>query len=160
MFVLFLLIMRIFGYICLNYQAINTLGYVICSFLSWVLILFELKFVLVSRYQRDMKFRIQFFFGWLLFAFLYLLFPYVWIQMKFYWCIKQFDCTSVGLGYMLCFVLIRRPMVGLVDQPSGGGGDVHAHDSKVHGAHLGPTGPKWIPYWPHELCYLGRFVSF
>ena len=24
-----------------------------------------------------------------------------------------------------------------------------------HGAHLGPTGPMWAPYWPHELCYLG-----
>ena len=32
-------------------------------------------------------------------------------------------------------------------------------DSKVHGgqheAHLGPTGPRWAPYWPHESCYLG-----
>ena len=28
-------------------------------------------------------------------------------------------------------------------------------DSKVHGAHLGPTGPRWAPCWPHELCYLG-----
>ena len=24
-----------------------------------------------------------------------------------------------------------------------------------HGAHLGPTGPRWAPRWPHELCYLG-----
>ena len=24
-----------------------------------------------------------------------------------------------------------------------------------HGAHLGPTGPRWDPCWPHELCYLG-----
>ena len=24
-----------------------------------------------------------------------------------------------------------------------------------HGAHLGPTGPRWIPCGPHELCYLG-----
>ena len=29
-------------------------------------------------------------------------------------------------------------------------------DSKVHGAHLGPTGPRWAPCWPHELCYLGH----
>ena len=29
-------------------------------------------------------------------------------------------------------------------------------DSKVHGAHLGPTGPRWAPCWPHELCYLGN----
>ena len=24
-----------------------------------------------------------------------------------------------------------------------------------HGAHLGSTGPRWAPCWPHELCYLG-----
>ena len=27
-----------------------------------------------------------------------------------------------------------------------------------HGAHLGPTGPRWTPYWPHKLCYLGIFL--
>ena len=25
-----------------------------------------------------------------------------------------------------------------------------------HGAHLGPTGPRWAPCWPHEPCYLGH----
>ena len=25
-------------------------------------------------------------------------------------------------------------------------------DSKVHGAHVGPTGPRWVPCWPHELA--------
>ena len=25
-----------------------------------------------------------------------------------------------------------------------------------HGAHLGPTGPRWAQCWSHELCYLGR----
>ena len=30
-------------------------------------------------------------------------------------------------------------------------------DSEVHGAHLGPTGPRWAPCWPHELCYVGTF---
>ena len=25
-----------------------------------------------------------------------------------------------------------------------------------HGAHLGPTGPRWAPCWPHEICYLGE----
>ena len=32
-------------------------------------------------------------------------------------------------------------------------------DSKSHGAnmghHLGPTGPRWAPCWPHEPYYLG-----
>ena len=27
-----------------------------------------------------------------------------------------------------------------------------------HGAHLGPTGPRWAPCWPHELCYLGPIL--
>ena len=28
-----------------------------------------------------------------------------------------------------------------------------------HGAHLGPTGPRWAPFRLHELCYLG-YTSF
>ena len=28
-----------------------------------------------------------------------------------------------------------------------------------HGADLGPTGPRWAPYGPHELCYLGPLVQ-
>ena len=28
-----------------------------------------------------------------------------------------------------------------------------------HGAHLGPTGPRWAQCWPHELCYLGMYDS-
>ena len=27
--------------------------------------------------------------------------------------------------------------------------------SAQHGAHLGPTEPRWAPCWPHEPCYLG-----
>ena len=30
-------------------------------------------------------------------------------------------------------------------------------DSKVHGAHLGPTGPRRAPCWPHEPCYQGQW---
>ena len=29
-------------------------------------------------------------------------------------------------------------------------------DSKVDGAHLGLTGPRWAPCLPQELCYLGH----
>ena len=25
-----------------------------------------------------------------------------------------------------------------------------------HGVHLRPTGPRWAPCWPHELCSLGK----
>ena len=31
--------------------------------------------------------------------------------------------------------------------------------SKVYGAHLRPTGPRWAPCWSHEPCYLGSFVK-
>ena len=24
-------------------------------------------------------------------------------------------------------------------------------------AHLGPVGPRWAPYWPHEPCYQGTY---
>ena len=27
--------------------------------------------------------------------------------------------------------------------------------NKVYGAYMGPTGPRWVPCWPHEFCYLG-----
>ena len=29
-----------------------------------------------------------------------------------------------------------------------------------HGAHLGPTGPRWASCWPHEICCLGLFVVY
>ena len=35
----------------------------------------------------------------------------------------------------------------------------HYPDSKVHGANMGPTGPRWVPCWPRELCYLGIHCS-
>ena len=32
-------------------------------------------------------------------------------------------------------------------------------DSKVHGANMGPTGPRWAPFGPHESRYLGVFLQ-
>ena len=29
-----------------------------------------------------------------------------------------------------------------------------------HGAFLGPTGPRWAPCWPHELCYMGCWQTY
>ena len=26
--------------------------------------------------------------------------------------------------------------------------------------HLGPTGPRWTPCWPHEPCYQRKYISF
>ena len=33
-------------------------------------------------------------------------------------------------------------------------------ERKVHGANMGPTGPRWAPCWPHELCYLGKTAQW
>ena len=30
---------------------------------------------------------------------------------------------------------------------------------EIDGAHLGPTGPRWAPCWPHDPCYLGDIMS-
>ena len=30
-------------------------------------------------------------------------------------------------------------------------------DTKVHGAHMRSTGPRWAPCWTHEPCYLGWY---
>ena len=32
-------------------------------------------------------------------------------------------------------------------------------DSKVHGAHLGPVGPRWAPCWTHEPCYQSMYYE-
>ena len=55
------------------------------------------------------------------------------------------------------FCVINRALFQYKDHLSRYG-DSHYEDnpdSKVHGANLGPTGPRWAPCWPHELCYLG-----
>ena len=31
-------------------------------------------------------------------------------------------------------------------------------NTPVHGARLGPVGPRWAPCWPHEPCYQGRLT--
>ena len=28
-----------------------------------------------------------------------------------------------------------------------------------HGAHLGPTRPRWAPCWPYKPCYLGHVLA-
>ena len=59
----------------------------------------------------------------------------------------------------LCFMEFRltqspyiaiKPADALIPVPSDA-----VPDSKVHGAHMGTTGPRWAPRWPHEPCYQG-----
>ena len=33
-------------------------------------------------------------------------------------------------------------------------------DSKVHGAYMGPVGPRLAPCWPHEPCYQGSLSYY
>ena len=33
-------------------------------------------------------------------------------------------------------------------------------ENKVHGAHLGPVGPRRAPCWPHEPCYQGTVACW
>ena len=30
----------------------------------------------------------------------------------------------------------------------------------LHGTHLGLTGPRWAPCWPHEPCYQGSYIEY
>ena len=42
---------------------------------------------------------------------------------------------------------------------TGGSSFKRIPDSKVHGAHLGPVGPRWAPCWPHEPWSQGFFAN-
>ena len=59
---------------------------------------------------------------------------------------------SVGCPCLLdftCLHLVKR-LFTLFPETSP---DSKVH--KVHGANMGPTGPRWAPCWLHELYYLG-----
>ena len=66
-------------------------------------------------------------------------------QFRFYLLLQCIDKTSMYRFHLLACEQqwLERWAIGNIP------------DSKVHGAHLGPTGPRWAPWWPHELCYLG-----
>ena len=44
--------------------------------------------------------------------------------------------------------------------PDRASSSLHDPDNKVHGANMGPTGPRWVPCWSHEPCYLASFPNF
>ena len=77
------------------------------------------------------------------------------VQMKFYenwvWDALRTDIRHYNSPLYLDDLMEDAAGVIL---STGSAGERHP-DSKVHGAHLGPTGPRWAPCWPHELCYLG-----
>ena len=69
-------------------------------------------------------------------------YPFLQILMLMVWCKRKVHCYF--------FSIIMESLQWPNNYP----------DSKVHGAHLGPTGPRWAPCWPHELCYLGMLLNY
>ena len=53
------------------------------------------------------------------------------------------------LVFVPTHICVTRPQLNPWQQGSWG----------QHGSHLGPTGPRWAPCWPHELCCLGSIAS-
>ena len=52
--------------------------------------------------------------------------------------------TTNSCAYFVGCTLLGRAIYSLIEGSWG-----------QHGAHLGPTGPKWAPCWPHEPCCKG-----
>ena len=79
---------------------------------------------------------------------------------------KPPSCPNSGAGLANLYEINRTGMIygaqntHCVLLPPYGVGDLGQYypDSKVHGAYMGPTGPRWAPCWPYDPCYLGSFV--
>ena len=82
--------------------------------------------------------------------------------------------NEIGRKWKIRFPTSFRPATGLCGRGGGGHNAHYKHsldltilrhfmalypeifpDSNVHGAHLGPVGPRWAPCRPHGPCYLG-----
>ena len=55
----------------------------------------------------------------------------------------------------IAFHIVRKCKDQVVEIHSRVTYDDYSPDSKVHGANMGSTGPRWAPCWPHDSCYLG-----
>ena len=73
-------------------------------------------------------------------------------------CSSRSDNWAYGRLHIMSFRFIYTICSSQSDSLSYGRLHINP-DSKVHGAnggaHLGPTGPRWAPRWPHELRHLG-----
>ena len=73
-------------------------------------------------------------------------FRFVWIQGHL-----LFVCFFALLSWKRCKKMNRRTKLRVAHiKPS-----LITRFMGPTWAHLGPTGPRWAPCWPHELCYLG-----
>ena len=62
---------------------------------------------------------------------------------------KLFVCLYFGAAMM--FLKFSSVFCQAVDFPLVG----HQPRQQGSGANMRPTGPRWAPYWPHKLYYLG-----
>ena len=73
----------------------------------------------------------------------------------FEWCVTDttMTCLLDPVGHIQIYTLIFSDVLYKMPSIS-----LRPPDSKVHGAHLGPVGPRWAPCWPHEPCYQGCVI--
>ena len=65
---------------------------------------------------------------------------------------RQVKMASMGERNKACHsVLAHAPLLLNIPWWQGSWGQ--------HGAHLGPTGPRWAPCWPHGPCYLANLTN-
>ena len=65
-----------------------------------------------------------------------------------HWIILQKDCFMKGYPWTAIYWYSSWDFVGLHQI---------AKFMGPNRAYLGPVGPRWAQYWPHGLCYQGRF---
>ena len=88
-------------------------------------------------------------------------FTWLFHIILFEFCLKTEMSNRILQWFLYCYRSLDRcindsfpfsiPPVSLLPRYQGSWGQ--------HGAHLGPTGPRWAPCWPHEPCYLGLFLE-
>ena len=93
--------------------------------------------------------------------------PHKWPVMR-----KMFPFDDVIMNHTITLVSVSHPRMiwvnesrdslGTYDLTTTKRSKIKPPHSRVHwgqhGAHLGPTGLRWAPCWPHELCYLRCFM--
>ena len=76
----------------------------------------------------------------------------VWISFNLHW--LAYNEVRRAMWSSHKWPILHPPKIGLWLHPCWQG------SWGQHGAHLGPTGPRWAPRLPHDLCYLGYFGHY
>ena len=83
-----------------------------------------------------------------------LLAPQIWISIAL---MQKWRNSSVNTHYNSFVLSDWYQLYQLYNGDSAGGAPI-ARFMGPTWDHLGPTGPRWAPCWPHELCYLGVYA--